>query len=73
MQDMLNTESRIPSSSRSLEISATGNRIHQRFQHDGNTLVFHVENREKLSEVNDYLTVSNLEGHKITFPLTCQQ
>ncbi|WP_372651147.1 hypothetical protein [Halobacteriovorax sp.] len=33
----------------------------------------HIGNVDKLSELNDYLTIRSNKGHEITYPLTCYQ
>jgi D-lyxose ketol-isomerase len=39
---------------------------------DGNKHKVHIENLKKLSENTDYLTITNQNGHKITYPLICK-
>lgn len=32
----------------------------------------HIENTESFAEVDDYITIENSEGHKITYALECK-
>jgi len=38
---------------------------------DGNKHLIHIENKRRFSDGDDYLTVINQKGHKMTYPLTC--
>lgn len=38
---------------------------------DGNKHRIHVQNSQKFSDVNDYLSITSPKGHEMTYPLTC--
>ena len=38
---------------------------------DGEKIVIHIENPSSFSDANDYLQITNSKGHKMTYPLTC--
>jgi hypothetical protein len=33
---------------------------------------FHIENSEKFSDVDDYVTMTSPTGHSVTYPISCQ-
>jgi len=33
---------------------------------------FHIENVDKFSDVDDYVTMTSETGHSVTYPITCQ-
>lgn len=38
---------------------------------NGNKITIHIEDIKNFSDANDYMTVADQKGHKITYPLTC--
>ena len=39
---------------------------------EGHKHTLHIENVDKLNEVDDYVTISSKKGHEITYPLNCK-
>lgn len=40
---------------------------------DGNKHLIHIENKRHFSDSDDYMSVVNQKGHKMTYPLTCSK
>jgi hypothetical protein len=40
---------------------------------DGIKHTIHIENKNKFSDLDDYMVLRSREGHEITYPLTCNQ
>lgn len=56
---------------------ATGNiqklkQIHKEFETNGLKYEVHIENVKEFTEVEDYITIENEKGHKITYALECK-
>lgn len=48
-------------------------KIHREFKKDGHKYVVHVEDINKFAEVEDYISIENNKGHKITYALECSK
>ena len=40
---------------------------------EGLNYKLHIENIDSLSDVDDYLTIKNQNGHEMTYPITCKK
>lgn len=38
---------------------------------NGNKHTIHIENKRSFNDADDYMTIINQKGHKMTYPLTC--
>ena len=66
------TESgRMVASSKSLRTKKKKNGFTKILHHWGKRHEIHIGDVDKLSELNDYLTIRTNKGHEITYPLTC--
>ncbi len=39
---------------------------------DGNKHIVHIENQNKFDDTEDFLSITNPKGHKMTYPLSCK-
>ena len=47
--------------------------LHRNFEAAGIKYEIHIEDTSNPSEVDDYIVMENSRGHRITFPLECEQ
>jgi len=45
--------------------------INKEFESNGIKFKYHVDNTSDFSDVNDYMTMENAQGHKMTYALSC--
>jgi hypothetical protein len=46
--------------------------LEREFNLDGLKYKYHIENTKSFTNVDDYITIENSKGHKITYPLECE-
>lgn len=46
--------------------------IHKEFDNEGIHYVVHIDNTKKFNEVDDYISMENDRGHRMTYALTCR-
>lgn len=50
----------------------TANGLTKTVQFEGHKHIIHIHDKEKFSELEDYIVIRSKEGHEITYPLNCQ-
>lgn len=65
--------SRSPVSEQRARTRKRGNLLEKILYVNGNKHLVHIENVNSFSFLDDYLTIRNLQGHEITYPLECKK
>lgn len=83
--DRLNTEFKISKQAISIvaedgrsiaSVSARTKHLSQGFNkilnHENKKVTLHIQNKRSFSQVDDYITLRNQQGHEVTYPLECE-
>jgi hypothetical protein len=62
---------RVISSSNPVRTKTIGKGIVQTLNYEGNNHKIVIKDLNKMSEISDYLSITNQKGHEMTYPITC--
>ena len=53
------------------ELAMANGSITRSFNFEGHKYQIHIENVERFSDFDDYLTITDKKGHEVLYPVTC--